>query len=137
MDASTRAAVRKRANDRCEYCGLPQSAVAFTFQIEHIIAKQHRGSDDLSNLALAFDRCNQFKGTNLSGIDPRSGNIVVLFNPRRERWHDHFELDVVTMRGRTDVGRATVELLHMNAERRVRLRTELRGLLELTPPRQS
>ena len=62
MDAATREFVRGRASGRCEYCGLPQSAVPFfTFHIEHIRARQHQGSDDPSNLALACPDCNAKK----------------------------------------------------------------------------
>jgi 5-methylcytosine-specific restriction endonuclease McrA len=54
MDAATRREVWSRAGSRCEYCGLPQEADPFlTFHVEHVIAKQHGGRDDLSNLALA------------------------------------------------------------------------------------
>ena len=77
------------ACERCEYCGIPQEHVALPFQIEHIIARQHCGSDDVSNLAIACERCNAFKGPNLSAIDPESGNIVPIFHPRKDRWHSH------------------------------------------------
>ncbi len=135
MDAGIPSGVRERAQPRCEYCGLPQAAVLFAFQIEHVIARQHRGSDDPSNLALACDRCNLHKGTNLSAIDPISGNIVAIFNPRKDRWHEHFELQGAVILGLTEVGRATLALLKMNVEHRVRLRTELNGVMALTPPK--
>jgi len=59
MDSAVRELVRGRAKNRCEYCRLPQSAVLFApFHIEHIVARQHGGGDDPSNLALACDGCN-------------------------------------------------------------------------------
>ena len=59
MDAATRQSVRQRALDRCEYCRLPQSAQPFvTFHVEHVIARQHGGTDHLDNLCLACERCN-------------------------------------------------------------------------------
>lgn len=68
MDAATRRRVRQRAQGRCEYCLLPQAAQPFvTFHVEHIIAKKHGGSDGLENLCTACERCNSFKGPNLSG----------------------------------------------------------------------
>lgn len=70
IDAATRQFVRERAGERCEYCGLPQQAVGLRFHIEHVVARQHDGSDSPANLALACDRCNRHKGPNLSGIDP-------------------------------------------------------------------
>ena len=95
------------------------------FHVEHIIARQHRGTDDLSNLAWACSRCNRHKGTNLSAVDPDTQNVVSLFNPRQEKWDDHFEIVGALIRGTSAVGRATVQLLQINAERRVELRSEL------------
>lgn len=45
--------VRRRARNRREYCRIPQSAVRFRHQVDHIIAEQHEGGDEPSNLALA------------------------------------------------------------------------------------
>jgi predicted restriction endonuclease len=54
MDVATRKLVKERAGHRCEYCGISQSALPLsTFHVEHIIAKQHGGSDDPNNLALS------------------------------------------------------------------------------------
>ena len=89
MDASTREFVRRRAGDRCEYCHMPQDATPFIpFHLEHIIAKQHLDlvRDELGNLAYACDRCNAFKGPNLSSIDPNTGDKVDVFNPRTDEW---------------------------------------------------
>jgi hypothetical protein len=126
MDSATLALVRSRAKDRCEYCGALQIHIVAGFHVEHIIARQHGGADDDSNLALACDRCNAFKGPNLSSIDPMTGKIVALFHPRKDAWHDHFILQedglIVAM---TDAGRATVRLLNMNAHHRVLLRREI------------
>ena len=71
---ATRAHVRRRAHHRCEYCGLSQEAATIVpFHIEHVIPRQHGGSDAASNLALACYHCNQYKGPNLTGIDPATG----------------------------------------------------------------
>src|SRR4051812_26323349 len=123
MTALVRAQVRLRAMERCEYCRLPQSALPFaTFHVEHIVAQQHDGSDDADNLALACDRCNAFKGTNLTAVDPVSQRIVSLFHPRTHLWADHFKQVGFEIEGLSDIGRATVRLLNMNARRRVQLR---------------
>ncbi len=90
MDAELRQLVRTRADNRCEYCRLPQHAVDGVLQVEHIIARQHGGGDELTNLALACDQCNLHKGPNLSAIDPESGQTVQLFDPRRDAWEEHF-----------------------------------------------
>ena len=112
MDAEIREMIRQRADDCCEYCRLRQEDVPFArFQIEHIRARQHRGTSESSNLALACERCNAFKGPNLAGVDPQSGEICRLFNPREQSWDEHFEAQGPLIVGRTDVGRATVEVL--------------------------
>jgi hypothetical protein len=54
MDATTRELVRRRAGERCEYCLLRQEHCDLKHHVEHIIAKQHGGSDDPANLALAM-----------------------------------------------------------------------------------
>jgi hypothetical protein len=126
MDAATRNLVRRRANEEYEYCGLMQEDVPFaSFHLEHIIPKQHGGNDDPSNLALACRHCNSFKGTNLSAIDPDSGSVVALFNPRVERWYDHFVREGPRIVGLTPQGRATARLLAMNTIQRIELRAEL------------
>ena len=102
---------------------MPQEADAFfAFHVEHIVAQQHQGSDDPANLALACNRCNGYKGPNLSSVDPDSGQIVPLFHPRQDSWRDHFIVRGGEIHGLTPTGRATVRLLNMNALHRVELR---------------
>jgi 5-methylcytosine-specific restriction endonuclease McrA len=125
MDAATRKLVRSRAGDRCEYCLIPQEAVTLIpFHVEHIIAKQHQRDDRPDNLAFACDRCNAFKGPNLSSINPETGELVSLFHPRRDVWTDHFLLSVGKIVGLTPTGKATARLLMMNYPRRVELRLD-------------
>jgi 5-methylcytosine-specific restriction endonuclease McrA len=85
--------VWRRARGRCEYCHLPRAFVRVPFQIDHIIAEQHGGRTDSENLAIACLRCNKRKGPNLAGVSPDSGEIVRLFNPRKDNWADHFRWD--------------------------------------------
>ena len=132
MDATTRDFVRQRAGERCEYCHLHQGHSGLKHHVEHITAKQHGGSDDAENLALACHRCNLHKGPNLTGIDPQTGQVASLFHPRRDRWSDHFGFEGVRIYGDSAVGRATVQVLNMNDARRVELRTEVLKHGELT-----
>jgi len=104
---------------------LPEEASEVTFHVEHILAKQHGGDDSLSNLALACDRCNFCKGPNLSAIDPTTNEIVTLFHPRHDKWSEHFTMQGVEIVGITPCGRATANLLQMNAPKRVQLRAAL------------
>jgi len=131
MDATIKRSVRDRARHRCEYCRLPQAAQPYvTFHIEHVLPRKHGGSDDPSNLALACERCNAFKGTDLSGIDPDTGQVERLFDPRTQVWADHLELRGALILGRTSTGRAMVAVLGMNEDRRVLLRAEILTLGE-------
>lgn len=125
MDAATGRLVRERANDRCEYCRARQSDEDCPFEIEHVIARQHGGEDAPANLALACVSCNRHKGPNLAGVDPESGNIVRLFDPRRQNWRRHFQWDGPEVDGKTQVGRATIRVLGINHPGRVALRRTL------------
>lgn len=126
MDASTRHLVRLRANDRCEYCRLPQSAAIFlAFHVEHVHAQQHVTDDSPGNLALACPDCNRHKGPTLSSIDPESRAIVPLFNPRIDQWDMHFQMRDALIIGLSPTGRATARLLRMNDEERLEMRIEL------------
>ena len=125
MDAATNQFVRQSAGNRCEYCHLPQEFSGLRFHIEHIVARQHRGTDATDNLALACPECNLHKGTNLSGVDPDTGTVTLLFHPRRDRWANHFTIVDGSIVGKTPTGRTTAWLLEMNATERVRMRQTL------------
>ena len=125
MDSITRDAVRSRANNACEYCKLEQWHSGLTHHIEHVTARQHVGTDDLANLALACHRCNLFKGPNLAGIDSKTGRLVRLFHPRRMKWSFHFRWLGSFLVGRTAIGRATIAVLNINEGDRVELRQAL------------
>lgn len=125
-DPKTRQAVRERARDRCEYCGVRQEDLPLVaFHIEHIVPKQHGGSDALENLALACHHCNCHKGPNLTGIDPETTHITPLFHPRRDVWRHHFSFRGASIVGLTAVGRTSVRVLAMNSPGRLELRAEL------------
>jgi 5-methylcytosine-specific restriction endonuclease McrA len=125
MDAELRDFVRHRAASRCEYCQLPDYAEPLPFHVEHIVARQHGGSDEAGNLAWSCNRCNAYKGTNLSSVDPETDQIVELFHPRFNNWDDHFRVLDATIVGLSASGRATVRLLQINAKRRVDVRRDL------------
>jgi hypothetical protein len=88
----------------------------FRLQMEHIVARQHEGGSVEGNLALGCQHCNLRKGTNLTGIDPETGNITRLFNPRLDIWNEHFRVAGPLLLGQTAIGRTTVRLLDMNSD---------------------
>jgi hypothetical protein len=131
MDAGAREQVRQRAKDRCEYCQLEQRHDPYhPFHVEHIVARQHRGPDDLANLAWSCHQCNLHKGTNLASIDPDTNEVTRLFHPRRDVWEEHFLVDGPGIGGRTAIGRTTAWLLQMNSQERIELRLALMQLGE-------
>ena len=126
MDAGLDRLVRQRAGSRCEYCGLRQAdAPVAVFHVEHIVPRKHGGATVEANLALACIHCNLHKGPNLTGIDPVSGEIARLFDPRREAWTEHFKREGPLIIGTTPVGRATVRVMAMNEPSHVALRAEV------------
>ncbi len=128
-EVHTRRLVRERAVRRCEYCRFHEEDLPlWPFHLDHVVAAQHAGTDDPANLAWACQRCNLCKGTNLSAIDPDSAQVVRLFDPRSDRWEEHFGMEKDRIAGLTPVGRATTWLLQMNSAARMELRTELLAL---------
>lgn len=126
MDTRTRKRVRERAEDRCEYCRLPASADEWPFHVDHIIARVHGGGGRLDNLCWSCTQCNLHKASNIVSIDPTTRNRVDLFNPRVDKWHDHFTLEMdARIVGVTPAGRATVRLLDVNGSPQLELRREL------------
>jgi hypothetical protein len=125
MDAATRAQVWSRSEGRCEYCRIHQDHVELSHHVEHIVARKHGGTDEPSNLCVACERCNLFKGSDLAGIDPDSGELVRLFDPRTQTWQEHFALRGPMIVGLTPTGRTTVRVLSMNAGQRLQLRAAL------------
>jgi len=126
MKKPTRALVRSRAARRCEYCRLHEDDLPlFSFHVEHVLPKKHGGTDDPKLLAWSCQYCNLAKSSNLSGRDAVTGRIVVLFNPRRQRWQRHFAWEGPVLVGLTPCGRATIAVLNMNVPHRIDLRALL------------
>jgi hypothetical protein len=114
METALQRAVRERAQHRCEYCRFPEAFAEAPFHVDHVIARQHGGSHELENRALACCFCNRFKGPNLAGVDPVSGRVARLFDPRENNWAEHFGWNGPRLVGRTAIGRATIQALRLN-----------------------
>jgi hypothetical protein len=87
-------------------------------EIEHIIPLVKGGSSDESNLWLACPLCNGHKSSKVEAIDPQTETTVPLFNPRTQRWSDHFDWsdDGTQVIGITPMGRATVASLCLDSD---------------------
>jgi hypothetical protein len=125
VPVALRRLVRARADERCEYCLIPESLTLATHWVDHVVAEKHGGLTEESNLALSCVLCNQHKGSDLTSIDPQSGQITPLFHPRRDRWLDHFCLVEGRIEPLTPTGRVTVRLLQWNLPERIEERALL------------
>jgi hypothetical protein len=117
--------VRIRARGRCEYCHMPEAFDLLPFQVDHVVAVKHGGLTVFENLALTCFSCNAHKGPIIAGINPLTGRIVRLFNPRKDRWSHHFRWRRGTLVGKTATGTVTISLLNINDPFRVATRNEL------------
>lgn len=115
---------RKVAKYRCGYCLTQELIIGQPMTIEHIIPESEGGSSDEENLWQSCRRCNECKGNRMRAIDPFTETNVPLFNPRTQRWDDHFEWQEqgVFIGGLTPIGRATVVALRLNNDYIVRSR---------------
>ena len=113
---ATKQAVREQANYLCEYCHSPERLSANRFTVDHIIPKSLGGTDNIDNLALACRRCNERRYNFVAGIDPETQAIVPIFNPRQQKWQDHFiwRDNGILIQGITPIGRATCIRLDLN-----------------------
>ena len=123
--------MRERASAACEYCLTPELISFAAHQIDHIIAEKHGGRTEADNLALACVLCNKYKGSDIASIDPKTGRIAALYNPRQDVWQKHFLLKENGMiKPLTGIGRATVHVLRLNAPERIKERSMLHELLK-------
>lgn len=131
VSRAQRRLVRDRAGDCCEYCRLPASASIIPFHVDHITPAKHGGLDHVDNLCLACFKCNAHKSHDLGGLDPETGELTRLYNPREQVWSKHFAIeDNLLIQGLTAAGRTTVRVLQMNDVDRVENRQILADIGE-------
>ena len=127
VTAQERQIIVERAKGCCEYCRSRMDFATLSFSVEHIIPLSRGGETTLDNLALACPGCNSHKYTKTEVPDPVDGAVVPLYNPRKQRWQDHFRWneDFTRIVGLTPTGRATVSALQMNRPGVVNMRRAL------------
>ena len=130
INSETRQIVASRANFVCEYCLIAEADAYFRFQVEHIISRKHGGSSELENLALACVFCNRYKGSDIASVQPETNKLTRFYNPRIDRWSEHFHLNGIVIEPLTEIGEATVRILQMNHDDQILERQVLsrRGL---------
>src|SRR5688500_16169226 len=96
--------VAERAGHLCEYCRAPESVFNFPFEVDHFVPLSKGGTDDLKNLVLACRACNAYKAFHQMGLGEKV-ETTRLFNPRRDVWEKHFQinLDTFAIEGKTKI----------------------------------
>jgi hypothetical protein len=91
-------------------------------EIDHLVPEAQGGLTEEGRLACSA--CNTFKGDRTTVLDPLTGEIVPLFNPRQQHWEEHFAWTAAGdyIIGQTAIGRATVAALKLNRPLMVRAR---------------
>lgn len=119
-----RDSVAEQAMHRCGYCLTREEVVGMPMEIDHLIPEVLGGLTEEDNLWLACSCCNDSKGSRIAAPDAVSGEVVRLFDPRHQRWGEHFAWskggDMIL--GLTPTGRATVEALRLNRPALVKAR---------------
>jgi len=124
VSSRLRAQVVRRADNRCEYCGLSQVGQAAAFHVDHVVPQSVGGKTTAGNLALACVSCSLRKWARQTAADPESGEEVPLFNPRTQSWTMHFRWEGEIVVPLAAIGRATVAALALNRPLIVAIRQE-------------
>ncbi len=113
-----------QAGYRGGYCRSSQRIMGVRLILDHLTPRAQGGTDDEENLWPSCQPCNGFKQARTEARDPASGSMAPLFNPRYQRWGEHFAWVEGGRRieGRTASGRATVAALRLNREELVEAR---------------
>lgn len=130
VSAELRRLVAARAELLCEYCLLHEGDMFFRCEVDHIVSERHGGSTREDNLAYACFFCNRNKGSDIASLIPGTRDLVRLFNPRLDRWAEHFELAEggVLIIPRSGIGEATARLLGFNQRDRLLEREALQEM---------
>ena len=112
------------ARNRCGYCLSSGEITGLVLHVEHIVPHSKGGATEEENLWMACADCNAYRSDQTVAEDPLTREQVRLFDPRRDRWSDHF----MWVRGGllmlriTPIGRATVAALRTNRRKLVAAR---------------
>jgi hypothetical protein len=131
---SLRKLVARRANYKCEYCLIAESDTFLGCQVDHIISVKHGGLTTESNLAYACTFCNRYKGSDIASITQDTGEPCRFYNPRLDKWNEHFVLHDLIIEPKTDIGEVTSRILKFNIRERV-LEREILVKTGKYPPR--
>lgn len=118
VGASLRREVAARAGGFCEYCLIHESDTYLGCQVDHVISEKHGGATESGNLAYACTCCNRAKGSDIGSV-AASGEFTRFYNPRTDRWRDHFDLRGAIIEPQSPIGEVTARVLGMNESERI------------------
>jgi hypothetical protein len=118
VSAALRREVQARADCICEYCLIRESDTYLGCQVDYVVSEKHGGATATGNLAYACTCCNRAKGSDVGSI-AASGEFARFFNPRTDRWTDHFNLRGVLIDPQTAIGEVTARILGLNDPERI------------------
>jgi len=114
--------VAERAYHVCEYCLVHEDDLFHECEVDHVISVKHGGQTVLENLANACFHCNRHKGSDVGSVVPGTGQFIRFFNPRADRWVEHFFIQSGRIDALSAIGEATARILDFNHPDRISLR---------------
>lgn len=127
VSPEVRRLVAGRAGRLCEYCLIHEDDTFFGCEVDHIISLKHGGSSEPDNLAYACGFCNRQKGSDVGSVSSRTGEFSRFYNPRVDRWIEHFRPEGDSIAPLTVVREVTARILQFNAGERLLERRLLRA----------
>jgi hypothetical protein len=114
----------EQARHRCGYCQTQERISGVPLTVEHLLPESLGGTDEEDNLWMSCRLCNEAKGNRIEWLNPATGDMIPLFNPRTQLWSDHFRWssDGIFIISLTEIGRATIAALSLNSDLRLKSR---------------
>lgn len=90
IPAELRRQVAEDAQQRCGYCLTSELLTGISLCADHLTPLALGGVTLRDNLWMACRPCNEIKNDRTHFEDSATGERVPFFNPRTQRWRDHF-----------------------------------------------
>ena len=119
LSKSLRQIVIDRSDHLCEYCLIHEDDTVLGCAIDHVISLKHGGPNTEDNLAYACVFCNRYKGSDVGSMIWEMQEFVRFYNPRLDRWSEHFQLEAMTILGVSSIGNVTARILGFNDRERL------------------
>lgn len=118
ITSELRSIIVDRANHHCEYCLIHRDDTFFGCEVDHIISLKHGGNTEVDNLAYACVFCNRLKGSDIGSIG-ETNEFIRFYNPRKDQWNMHFQLESAIIKPLTGIGEVTIRIFGFNKSERI------------------